>query len=50
MQHSLSSIVSIVEQRWNLPKKIADGVGMATLSSKVQGIAPILQKGNAYRM
>ena len=50
MQHSPSRVVSVVEQRWNLPRKIADGVGMATLCSKVQGIAPILQMGNAYRM
>ena len=50
MQHSPSRVVSVVEQRWNLPRKIADSVGMATLCSKVQGIAPILQKGNAFRM
>ena len=50
MQHSPSRVVSVVEQRWNFPRKIVDGVGMATLCSIVQGIAPILQKGNAYRM
>ena len=50
MQHSLSEVVSVVEQRWNLLRKIANSVGMATRCSKVQGIASILQKGNAYRM
>ena len=50
MQHSPSKVVSVVEQKWNLPRKIDDGVSMATLCSIVQGIAPILQKWNAYRM
>ena len=50
MQHSPSRVVSVVEQRWNLLRKIVDGVGTATFCSKVQSIAPILQKWNAYRM
>ena len=50
MQHSPSKVVSVVEQGRNLLRKIVDGVSMATLCSKVQGIAPILQKWNAYRM
>ena len=50
MQHCRSKVVSVVEQRWNLPRNIVDSVGMATLCSKVQCIVSILQKGNAYRM
>ena len=50
MQDCASKVVSVVKQRHHLGCQLTDGVGMATLLSIVQDIAPILQKGKAYRM
>ena len=50
MKQRIPKVVSVVEQGWNLLRKMADSVSLTTRCSKVQDIVPILQKGNAYRM
>ena len=46
MEHTVPIIVSAVELGLHFRSQVADDIDMATLCSKVQGIGPILQKGN----
>ena len=50
VQHGETIVVSTVVQRLHLGSHVLDSADMATLCSQVEGIASILQTGNAQHL